>query len=66
VSNESRDVKFAEFDRMLAESKDKKVDELRVASPQVLGDNYEELVENLNRIADAGIALVIVPRSLRG
>ncbi len=33
------------------------VGELIVASPQALGDNHEELVESLNRIAVAGLAL---------
>lgn len=36
-----------------------------VANPHVLGDNYEELVESLNRIADSGMKLSIVPRSKR-
>jgi hypothetical protein len=34
--------------------------------PEVLGDTYEELVESLNRIADAGLKLAIPPRVERG
>jgi hypothetical protein len=36
-----------------------------VHHPQVLGDNYEELVESLNRLADAGKRLAVVPRRER-
>ena len=37
-----------------------------VHHPEVLGDNYEEIVESLNRLADAKVSLVIVPRGERG
>jgi hypothetical protein len=37
-----------------------------VHHPQVLGDTYEEIVESLNRLADAEKKLVIVPRKERG
>lgn len=37
------------------------VDAVVVASPEVLGDTYEELVDNLNKLAGAELALVIVP-----
>jgi hypothetical protein len=33
--------------------------------PQVLGDTYDEIVESLNRLADAEKKLVIVPRKDR-
>ena len=33
--------------------------------PQVLGDNYEEIVENLNLLADSGKSLMIIPQSDR-
>lgn len=36
-----------------------------VHHPNALGDNYEELVESLNRLGDAGKKLVIVPRNER-
>jgi hypothetical protein len=36
-----------------------------VHHPQVLGDTYEEMVECLNRLADAEKKLVIVPRKHR-
>jgi hypothetical protein len=36
-----------------------------VADPHVLGDDYDELVKSLNRIADSGMKLSIVPRNER-
>lgn len=36
-----------------------------VHHPEVLGDTHEELVESLNRLADAGKKLAIVPRTER-
>lgn len=46
---------------MLAET----IDETIVVHSQVLGDDYEELVESLNRLADAGKKLIIVPQNER-
>ena len=50
--------KFENFNKMLKTQAEVVV----VASPEVLGDNYFELIENLNRIADSGKTLNIVPR----
>lgn len=54
--------KFADFIKMLAETIDETI---VVHHPEVLGDNYEELVESLNRMADAGKKLIVVPRKTR-
>ncbi len=54
--------KFAEFLRMIRESKEAGIEAVMIPSPQTLGDNYEEMTESLGRLADAGLALVIVPR----
>jgi hypothetical protein len=54
------DNKFADFLRLLAETLE---DVVIVHHPQVLGDSYQELVESLNRLADAEKKLVIVPRA---
>jgi len=51
--------KFADFDRMIAESKQKGFEHVLIAYPQVLGDTYEELIENMNKLADAGLSLSI-------
>jgi hypothetical protein len=54
--------KFADFIKMLAETIDETI---VVHHPQVLGDDYEELVESLDRLADAGKKLIVVPRAER-
>lgn len=54
--------KFADFLRLLEETEEEAV---LVHHPKVLGDNYAEIVESLNRLADAKKQLVIVPRSER-
>ena len=51
--------KFADFIKMLSEAIDETI---VVHHPEVLGDNYEEIVESLNRLADAGMKLIVVPR----
>ena len=57
--------KFAGLDRLIADSKGKGIEVLVVHHPQVLGDDYEELVMNLDKIASAELALQIVPPSSR-
>lgn len=54
--------KFADFIRMLAETKEQLI---VIHHPQVIGDTYEEIVESLNRLADAEKHLAIVPRKGR-
>lgn len=57
--------KFAGLLELCADAKARGVDVVVIAEPAALGDDYVELVESLNRIADAGLALSIVPRSQR-
>ena len=54
------EMKFADFIRMCAELKAKGVTQMGVAYPLALGDTYEELIESLSRVADAGLSLHIV------
>ena len=54
------EIKFAELIRLCAELKAKGLTEMVVAYPWALGDNYEELIESLSRVADAGLSLHIV------
>lgn len=61
----SRSEKFAEFDKAMSQAKANEVDELRIHHPEVLGDDYEELVQNLSIVAEAKVALVLVPRASR-
>ena len=58
--------KFADFLRMCDQAKKGKLDAVIVHDPETLGDNYAELVESLNRLADAKLKLAIVPRAERG
>ena len=57
--------KFVEFDKMIREAKGT-ADAVMVVAPEVLGDNYDELVDNLNEIAATGLHLVIMPPDERG
>ena len=54
--------KFSDFIRLCAEAKDGGFDEVVVAYPWVLGDNYEEIIESLSRLADANLRLTITAR----
>ena len=55
--------KFADFDRMIAETKRNGVQTVLVPSPQTLGDDYEELIRNLTQLQEAELTLVIVPKT---
>ncbi len=57
---EVRGEKWGQFWQMIQESEGK-ADVVIVAFPEVLGDNYEELVANLSAIASHGLHLAIVP-----
>jgi diketogulonate reductase-like aldo/keto reductase len=57
--------KFEAFERMLGEAKAKQVPVVLIHHPEVLGDTYAELVENLNKLSDAGLMLRILPRANR-
>jgi predicted GTPase len=58
----SYEAKFADFIRMLAETKEEMI---VIHHPEVLGDTFDEIVESLNRLADAEKHLAIVPRDER-
>lgn len=58
--------KFRELDRVIQDARRTKVDAIMVAKPEVLGDTYEELCTNLNKLADAKLGLIIRPRAERG
>jgi hypothetical protein len=59
------ETKFADFLIMCAENIAKGVDGIVVDDPGQLGDDYDELVESLNRLADAKLTLMIRPRAER-
>jgi dihydrodipicolinate synthase/N-acetylneuraminate lyase len=54
--------KFADFIRLCAEAKANGISEVTVAYPWVIGDTYEEIIESLSRLADAGLSLHIAAR----
>lgn len=56
------ETKFADFIKLCADTKAKGIREVVVAYPWVLGDDYEELIESLSRLADAGLSLHIAGR----
>ena len=60
------EAKFADFLKLCADAKKKHVDVVMVHSPEVLGDDYGELIESLNRLSDANLSLRILPRAERG
>ncbi len=55
--------KFATFINLCRQTP--KHDVVVVPAPQDLGDSYGEIVESLNRLADAELRLAIVPRCER-
>ena len=54
--------KFAEFIRLCSEAKAKGTAQIIIGCPWALGDTYEELIESLSRLADAGLTLHIGAR----
>jgi hypothetical protein len=58
--------KFGDFLRMCDQARAGKLDVVVVHDPETLGDDYAEIVESLNRLADAKLKLAIVPRTERG
>lgn len=49
------DEKFDGLLRLCAEAKQGKFEIIIVTSPEILGDDYDELVDNLRRCAEAGL-----------
>lgn len=54
--------KFEDFIRLCAEAKFKRIGHVIIARPSEIGDTYEEVMESLSRLADAGLALHIAGR----
>jgi hypothetical protein len=61
----SYEKEFAGLLRLCDDAKHGKIDVVVIHHPEVLGDTYEEIVESLNRIADAGLKIAIPPRAER-
>jgi len=58
--------KFSGLIAAIASAKAEEADVLTVRSPEELGDNCEELIESLRRIAEAGVALGFIPPNQAG
>lgn len=56
---------LVDVDALIAEASARKLKAMFVSSPRALGATYEELVANLEKIADAELPLLIVPRRHR-
>ena len=59
-ANIDYETKFDELVRLCKEAPSQ-ADAVVIASPQVLGDSYDEVMESLRRIANVGLAIIIVP-----
>jgi len=53
------EVKYREFLRMCEAAKANEINCIWVDHPEVLGDNYAEITENLRRVAETGALLKI-------
>lgn len=51
--------KFAGFIRACEQARAAGAQQLLIAEPWAIGDTYEEVIESLTRLADAGLALQI-------
>jgi hypothetical protein len=54
--------KFSDFQRAVADAKANEANNLVIASPWVIGDTYEEIIESLSLLAASSIGLLIVRR----
>ena len=54
--------KFADFIRFCSDAKSNGVAQVMIGYPWVPGDTYDELIESLSRLADAGLSLHIGAR----
>ncbi len=66
LDKRSYEIKFPSFIKLCRKIKATKTDVVLIHNPHALGDNYDEMVESLNRLADAELHLAIVPRAERG
>lgn len=61
-NSESYEEKFASFIKMCEEAKQDNIPQVIISRPRDLGDNYEEIIESLARLAEAGLFLQITSR----
>ena len=63
---EGYEKKFASFTRICTAAKFRGSDNILITHPQMLGDNYDEVIESLSRLADAELRLQIMARKEPG
>jgi hypothetical protein len=61
-NSESYEKKFASFIAMCEKAKQDNIPTVILSHLQILGDTYEEIIESLTRLADAGLSLQITSR----
>ncbi len=61
MPKQSYEDKFKEFIQLCTDAKAQGAEVVVIHHPEVLGDTYAEIVESLNRLAAAGLALRILP-----
>jgi len=54
--------KFSDFIEMCENARQDNIPQVIIHHPSVLGDTYEEVIESLSRLADAGLSLRITSR----
>ncbi|MGA2257636.1 MAG: hypothetical protein ABSG53_23485 [Thermoguttaceae bacterium] len=54
--------KFSGLLRIWEEARKGEIEIILVAKPEILGDDYEELIENLRRCAKAGLLVAIAEK----
>lgn len=54
--------KFSDFIEMCENARQDNTPQVIIHHPSVLGDTYEEVIESLSRLADAGLSLRITSR----
>ena len=59
---ENYDNKFASFIALCEKAKQDNIPSVIISHPHVLGDNYDEIIESLTRLAKAGLSLQITLR----
>ena len=57
--------KFSSFLRRIREAKKNGVTLFVIAQPEELGETYEQVIESLNRLAEADLNLAILPQEAR-
>ena len=61
-NSENYEKKFASFIEMCKKAKQDNIPKVVIAHPQILGDNYGEVIESLARLAEAKLLLHITSR----